>query len=37
MKTKSLLLAALFVSLGYSEINAQINLGEKAIGALQKE
>jgi metalloprotease len=36
MKSKSLLLAVLFVSLGYSEMNAQINLGEKAIGALQK-
>lgn len=36
MKRKSLLLAVLFVSLGFSEINAQVNLGEKALGALQK-
>jgi len=36
MKSKSLLLSALFVAFGFSGMNAQINLGEKAIGALQK-
>jgi metalloprotease len=36
MKTKSLLLIASFVAFGYSSSNAQINLGEKALGALQK-
>ncbi len=36
MKKKSLLLIALFVALGYSNANSQINLGEKALGALQK-
>ncbi|MGH2665726.1 M48 family metallopeptidase [Flavobacterium sp.] len=36
MKRKSLLLAVSFVSFGFLTTNAQINLGEKAIGALQK-
>jgi metalloprotease len=36
MKRKSLLSAALFVLFGFSIANAQVNLGEKAMGALQK-
>lgn len=36
MKRKSLLFVVLFVTFGFSEIEAQINLGEKALGALQK-
>lgn len=36
MKNKFILLGILFASLGISQMNAQINLGDKAIGALQK-
>ena len=36
MKTKSLLLGALVVMFGFSTVNAQINFGEKALGAVQK-
>jgi putative metalloprotease len=36
MKRKSLLFVVLFVTFGFSGIEAQINLGEKALGALQK-
>ncbi|TGD57310.1 M48 family metallopeptidase [Flavobacterium humi] len=36
MKRKSLLSAALFVLFGFPMANAQVNLGEKAMGALQK-
>ncbi len=36
MKTKSLLLGALVAFFGYSTANAQINFGEKALGAVQK-
>ena len=36
MKNKFILLGILFASLGMSQMNAQINLGDKAIGALQK-
>ncbi|WP_163407682.1 M48 family metalloprotease [Flavobacterium ajazii] len=36
MKNKFILLGILFASFGVSQMNAQINLGDKAIGALQK-
>lgn len=36
MKRKSLLSAMLFVLFGFLTTNAQVNLGEKAMGALQK-
>ncbi|MBB1193315.1 peptidase [Flavobacterium sp. SOK18b] len=36
MKNKSIILGALFVLLGVSTANAQINFGEKALGAVQK-
>lgn len=36
MKTRKIFLVAMLVSLGFSYSNAQINLGAKAIGALQK-
>jgi metalloprotease len=36
MKTKSLFLMASFVAFGCFSSNAQINLGEKALGAIQK-
>lgn len=36
MKSKSIVLVALIVFFGFSKANAQINFGEKAMGALQK-
>ena len=36
MKKKFIVLGVLLASLGFTKINAQINLGDKAIGALQK-
>ena len=36
MKLKSIVLVALIVFFGFSKANAQINFGEKAMGALQK-
>ncbi|MDD5151775.1 MAG: M48 family metalloprotease [Flavobacterium sp.] len=36
MKRKSIVLVAILAVLGFSEANAQINLGEKALGAVQK-
>jgi putative metalloprotease len=36
MNTKSLVLGALFALLGFSTVHAQINFGEKALGAIQK-
>ncbi|MFV8333643.1 M48 family metalloprotease [Flavobacterium sp. GSP14] len=36
MKNKSILIAALLVLLGFFKANAQINFGERALGALQK-
>ncbi|TRX39194.1 M48 family metalloprotease [Flavobacterium restrictum] len=36
MKTKNILFALVFVTLGLSKSNAQINFGEKALGAVQK-
>lgn len=36
MKMKSIVLVALIVFFGFSKANAQINFGEKAMGALQK-
>lgn len=36
MKNKFIVLGILFISFGAAKMNAQINLGEKAIGALQK-
>jgi hypothetical protein len=36
MKNKSILIAALLVLLGFLN-NAQINFGERALGALQKK
>ena len=35
MKSKSIVVALLVATLGLSKENAQINLGEKAMGALQ--
>jgi metalloprotease len=36
MKRISVLLVASFLMLGFSKMNAQVNLGEKALGAIQK-
>jgi len=36
MKRKSIVLVAILAVLGFSEANAQINFGEKALGAVQK-
>lgn len=36
MKRESIFLVILFTVLGFSDVNAQINFGEKAMGALQK-
>src|SRR6478735_8806631 len=36
MKRKSILLRALIVAFGFTKANAQINLGEKALGAVSK-
>ncbi|MFC0776641.1 M48 family metalloprotease [Flavobacterium sp. HJSW_4] len=36
MKKKLLVFGVLFATLGFTKMNAQINLGDKAIGALQK-
>lgn len=36
MKNKSILLGVLLVLFGFSKANAQINFGEKALGAVQK-
>ncbi|MEL1254964.1 M48 family metalloprotease [Flavobacterium sp. DGU38] len=36
MKNKFILLGILFASFGVNQMNAQINLGDKAVGALQK-
>ncbi len=36
MKKKLIVLGILFATLGFSKMNAQINLGDKAMGALQK-
>lgn len=36
MKTRCLLITAVLITSGFSKMNAQINLGEKALGALQK-
>ena len=36
MNTKSILLGALVVMFGVSTAHAQINLGERALGAVQK-
>jgi metalloprotease len=36
MKRKYIILGALIATLGFSKVNAQINLGEKALGAIQK-
>jgi putative metalloprotease len=36
MNTKSLVLGALFAIFGFSTVHAQINFGEKALGAIQK-
>jgi len=36
MKNKFIVLGILFISFGAAKMNAQINLGEKAIGAVQK-